>query len=110
MRATSGEIEHRLFSFITQNWRGKPLISHQVIVQLIAATTTKAGLKVRAEIDPKSYPARHRRQGRRACRRSISRAMTSMANGNRDSFEELYNRLEIPEPGAIVYQRALSLI
>lgn len=51
------KIEHRLFSFITQNWRGKPLISHQVIVQLIAATTTKAGLKVHAEIDPNSYPA-----------------------------------------------------
>jgi transposase len=51
------KIEHRLFSFITQNWRGKPLISHQVIIQLIAATTTKAGLKVRAEIDPNPYPA-----------------------------------------------------
>jgi transposase len=49
-------IEHRLFSFITQNWRGKPLISHQVIVQLIAATTTKNGLDVRAEIDPNPYP------------------------------------------------------
>jgi len=51
------KIEHRLFSFITQNWRGKPLVSHQVIVQLIAATTTKAGLKVRCELDPNSYPA-----------------------------------------------------
>jgi transposase len=49
------KIEHRLFSFITQNWRGKPLISHQVIVQLIAATTTKNGLDVRAEIDPNPY-------------------------------------------------------
>jgi transposase len=51
------KIEHRLFSFITQNWRGKPLISHQVIVQLIAATTTKNGLDVRAEIDPNTYEA-----------------------------------------------------
>ena len=51
------KIEHRLFSFITQNWRGKPLISHQVIVQLIAATTTKNGLDVRAEIDPNTYQA-----------------------------------------------------
>ena len=51
------KIEHRLFSFITQNWRGKPLVSHQVIVQLIAATTTTTGLKVRCEIDPNSYPA-----------------------------------------------------
>ena len=41
------KIEHRLFSFITGNWRGKPLVSHQVIVQLIAATTTKTGLTVR---------------------------------------------------------------
>jgi transposase len=50
-------IEHRLFSFISQNWRGKPLITHQVIVQLIASTTTKTGLTVRSEIDAKSYPA-----------------------------------------------------
>jgi hypothetical protein len=50
------KIEHRLFSFITQNWRGKPLITHQVIVNLIAATTTKTGLKVRAEVDPALYP------------------------------------------------------
>jgi len=51
------KIEHRLFSFITQNWRGKPLISHQVIVQLIAATTTKTGLTVHAELDPNPYHA-----------------------------------------------------
>ena len=51
------KIEHRLFSFITSNWRGKPLISHQVIVQLIGATTTKAGLKVRCQLDPMTYPA-----------------------------------------------------
>ncbi len=51
------KIEHRLFSFITQNWRGKPLVSYQAIVQLIAATTTKTGLKVRSEIDPNTYPA-----------------------------------------------------
>jgi hypothetical protein len=51
------KIEHRLFSFITSNWRGKPLISHQVIVQLIGATTTKTGLKVRCQLDPMTYPA-----------------------------------------------------
>jgi len=50
------KIEHRLFSFISQNWRGKPLISHQVIVNLIAATTTKSGLRARAEVDPGKYP------------------------------------------------------
>jgi hypothetical protein len=51
------KIEHRLFSFITQNWRGKPLVSLKTIVQLIAATTTQTGLKVRCEVDPKTYPA-----------------------------------------------------
>ena len=51
------KIEHRLFSFITGNWRGKPLVSHQVIVQLIAATTTKTGLTVRCELDQNTYPA-----------------------------------------------------
>ncbi|HEV7403310.1 MAG TPA: ISAzo13 family transposase, partial [Chthoniobacteraceae bacterium] len=45
------KIEHRLFCHITQNWRGKALVSHEVIVELIAATTTQAGLKVRAESD-----------------------------------------------------------
>jgi hypothetical protein len=50
------KIEHRLFSYISQNWRGKPLASHQVIVNLIAATTTKTGLRVHAELDPRKYP------------------------------------------------------
>jgi len=49
------KIEHRLFSFITQNWRGKPLISHQVIIDLIAATTTKTGLTVKSKIDTNMY-------------------------------------------------------
>jgi len=50
------KIEHRLFSFITQNWRAKPLVSYRVIVDLIAATTTKTGLKVYCELDTNSYP------------------------------------------------------
>jgi hypothetical protein len=50
------KIEHRLFSFITINWRGKPLRSYRTIVQLIAATTTDTGLKVRAELDENQYP------------------------------------------------------
>lgn len=49
------KIEHRLFSFITQNWRGKPLVTHQVIVELIAATTTKAGLRVECRLDERPY-------------------------------------------------------
>ena len=51
------KIEHRLFSFITKNWRARPLVSYQAIVQLIAATTTDAGLKVKCEIDQNKYPA-----------------------------------------------------
>ncbi|MGH7393880.1 MAG: ISAzo13 family transposase [Candidatus Rokuibacteriota bacterium] len=50
------KIEHRLFSFITINWRGKPLRSFKTIVQLIAATTTTSGLTVRAELDEGKYP------------------------------------------------------
>lgn len=51
------KIEHRMFCHITQNWRGQPLISHEVMVQLIANTTTRAGLKIRAELDKARYPA-----------------------------------------------------
>jgi hypothetical protein len=49
------KIEHRLFCFITKNWRGRPLVSYEVIVNLIAQTTTKAGLSVRAAIDTDHY-------------------------------------------------------
>src|SRR5690606_30114794 len=48
--------EHRLFSHISMNWRGKPLIDHETIVSLIGATTTTQGLRVRAELDRASYP------------------------------------------------------
>lgn len=50
------KIEHRLFSYITQNWRGKPLVSHEVIINLIAATRTRKGLKVNCELDTNVYP------------------------------------------------------
>jgi hypothetical protein len=49
------KVEHRLFSHITMNWRGRPLTSHEVIVQTIAATTTRTGLRVRAELDTSAY-------------------------------------------------------
>jgi hypothetical protein len=49
------KIEHRLFSFITQNWRGRPLVSHEVIVNLIGSTTTNAGLNVKAKLSKKKY-------------------------------------------------------
>jgi transposase len=50
------KIEHRLFSFVSQNWRAVPLISYQVIVDLIAATTTKTGLEVQCQLDTNTYP------------------------------------------------------
>ena len=50
------KIEHRLFSFITMNWRAKPLVSYQVIIDLIGATTTETGLKVIGELDDNQYP------------------------------------------------------
>lgn len=50
------KIEHRLFSHITMNWRGRPLTSHEVVLQSIAATTTRTGLTVHAELDTGQYP------------------------------------------------------
>jgi hypothetical protein len=50
------KIEHRMFCHITQNWRGRPLVSHHVVLNSIAKTTTKAGLKVRTELDRRDYP------------------------------------------------------
>ena len=87
------KIEHRLFSFISQNWRGKPLVSHQVIVDLIAATSTRAGLKVRAEIDPNLYPA-----GTKVSDQQIARL-----NIERDQFHGEWNytirpKTTLPEP------------
>jgi hypothetical protein len=50
------KIEHRMFAHISMNWRGRPLTSHEVVVQLIAATTTRSGLQVQAELDEGVYP------------------------------------------------------
>jgi hypothetical protein len=50
------KIEHRLFSFISMNWRGKPLTTYRTVVELIAATTTRTGLRVQADLDQASYP------------------------------------------------------
>jgi len=50
------KIEHRMFCHITENWRGRPLISHEVVVNLIAATTTRQGLRVSAGLDKRTYP------------------------------------------------------
>lgn len=75
------KIEHRLFSFITQNWRGKPLVTHQVIVELIAATTTKARLRVECRLDERSYA-----KGRR-----ISDAQLAEVNLLPDAFHGEWN-------------------
>jgi hypothetical protein len=52
------KIEHRLFAHISMNWRGRPLISHEVVVNLIGATTTREGLQVQAERDTGRYPTK----------------------------------------------------
>jgi hypothetical protein len=82
------KIEHRLFSFISQNWRGKPLISHEVIVNLIAATTTTAGLLVHSEIDAKTYPAGVK----------VSDKELSEINIHRDKFHGDWNYCIKPRP------------
>jgi len=50
------KIEHRLFSFISKNWRGQPLVSYEVVISLIAATKTRTGLEVYARLDEDAYP------------------------------------------------------
>jgi hypothetical protein len=52
------KIEHRMFCHMTQNWRGRPLTSYAVIVQLIGRTTTQAGLRIRSELDEHAYPTK----------------------------------------------------
>jgi hypothetical protein len=54
------KIEHRLFSHITMNWRGRPLVSHEIVVNLIGNTKTRTGLKVKAKLDTQEYPLRIR--------------------------------------------------
>jgi hypothetical protein len=75
------KIEHRMFSFITQNWRGKPLVTHEVIVNLIAATTTAKGLRIQAEVDRAEYPAG----------RTVSKKEVAEVNLSRDSFHGEWN-------------------
>lgn len=81
-------IEHRMFSFISQNWRGKPLISHEVIVNLIAATTTRRGLRIRAELDTNSYPTG----------RKVTDTETAALRIDRDPFHGEWNYTLRPKP------------
>ena len=80
------KIEHRLFSFISQNWRGKPLVSHETIVNLIAATTTKAGLKVTCELDRGVYPSGVK----------VSKKEMEGINLRRDAFHGEWNYTIVP--------------
>ena len=75
------KIEHRLFSFITQNWRGKPLLSREVIVNLIGATTTRTGLEVYARLDERDYPKGI----------AVSDAELAALNLERDQFHPEWN-------------------
>ena len=70
------KIEHRLFSFISMNWRGKPLVSHHTIIQLISATRTSKGLTVHGELDDNEYEQR----------RIVSDEQMATINLTRDSF------------------------
>ena len=85
------KIEHRLFSFISKNWRGRPLASLAVIVNLIAATRTRAGLRVRCELDPGRYPAGEK----------ITDAQLSSINIERERFHGDWNYTIRPERSSV---------
>ena len=82
------KIEHRLFSAITQNWRGKPLVSHEVVVNLIGATTTRTGLRVCSGLDTNTYPAG----------RTVSDDEIEALYLQRDSFHGEWNYSLMPRP------------
>jgi hypothetical protein len=75
------KIEHRMFCHITQNWRGQPLVSHEVVVQLIAATTTDKGLKIQAELDAQPY----------ALKKKVTDAQLAQVQLTRDTFHGEWN-------------------
>ena len=80
-----------MFSAITQNWRGKPLVSHEVVVNLIGATTTTTGLTVKSELDINQYPAG----------RIVSDAELSTIHIRRDPFHGDWNYALLPRPGLL---------
>jgi hypothetical protein len=80
------KIEHKLFSFISKNWRGRPLISHAIIINLIASTKTKTGLKVKCRLDKKKYPTGIR----------ITDDQMEKINIKRDTFHGEWNYTIIP--------------
>jgi len=82
------KIEHRLFCHISQNWRGRPLISYQVIINSIAATTTSAGLKVYARLDHRDYPKKV----------EVTDAQLAAVNLTADPFHPEWNYTIAPSP------------
>jgi transposase len=84
------KIEHRLFSFISQNWRGRPLISHEVIINLIAATSTRTGLKVYARLDQRAYPKKI----------AVTEEQLAAVNLKGDEFHPEWNYTISPTPTA----------
>jgi hypothetical protein len=82
------KIEHRMFCHITQNWRGRPLISHEVIVNLIGNTTTQTGLTIRAELDREAYPTGIK----------VSDAELAAVRLQRDEFHGEWNYSILPQP------------
>ena len=82
------KIEHRLFCHITQNWRGRPLTSYEVVINSIAATTTSKGLKVYARLDERDYPKKI----------EVSDAELAAVNLTRDEFHPEWNYSISPSP------------
>ena len=81
-------IEHRMFSYISQNWRGKPLTSYQAIINLIAATTTTTGLKIYARLDENEYPKGIK----------VAKAEMAAVNLHRHEFHGDWNYTVTPSP------------
>jgi hypothetical protein len=84
------KIEHRLFAYISQNWRGKPLVSHQVIIQLISATVTQTGLTITCDIDRGHYPKGI----------AVTDAEMAALNIHRDPFHGEWNYTISPQQNA----------
>ncbi len=87
------KIEHRLFSYISINWRAKPLTSYQVVIDLIAATTTSTGLKVYARLDPDTYQTKLK----------VPDAEINAVNLTGDQFHPEWNYTIHPKIPSVIY-------
>ena len=95
------KIEHRLFSFISSNWRGEPLRDYETIVNLIATTTTAKGLTVRCRLDRRKYPTGRKVTAQELKEVSISTRIHSTANGTMSS-NHIVERLRLAKTGRLV--------